>query len=209
MEIPLNANVQCAGISCGTSVALVLNPVKDKVTHLVVRQKHLPHTEHILPIELVVEATREQIELDCTAAELGKMEPFEHEDYVRVTVPRYVVVGALWSFPYVMADPKTETIPTEHERTPLHELAVRRGAKVYATDGHIGQVDEFLVDPELDHVTHLVMREGHLWAPRDIAIPMSQIESLHESEVHLKLSKKAVEQLPVVCTRRGILQECK
>ena len=208
MEIPLNAKVQCAGISCGTSVALVLNPVKDTVTHLVVRQRHLPHTEHLLPIERVLEATRQQIELDCTEAELAKMEPFVHRHFIRVTVPSYVVAGALYSFPYVVSDPKMQTISVQHDRTPLHELAVRRGAKVYATDGHIGQVDEFLVDPEYDHVTHLVMREGHLWAPKDIAIPMSQIEHLYENEVYLKLSRQAVEQLPVVCTYRGILQEC-
>jgi len=79
---------------------------------------------------------------------------------------------------------------------------------VYATDGQIGQVDEFLVDPEYDHVTHLVMREGHLWGAKDVAIPLSQIEHLYEGEVYLKLSKQAVGQLPAICTRRGILQEC-
>jgi sporulation protein YlmC with PRC-barrel domain len=208
MEIPLDADVQCAGITCGTSVALVLNPVKDKVTHLVVRQKHVPHAEHLVPIEVVAGATRQQIELHCTDAELAEMEPFVHTHFVRVTVPRYTVAGAFYSFPYVMSEPEVKTVSSPHDLVPLHELAVRRGAKVYATDGHIGQVDEFLVDPESDHVTHLVMREGHLWAPKDIAIPMSQIEHLYESEVYLKLSKEAVEQLPVICTRRGILQEC-
>lgn len=208
MEIPLNADVQCAGVSCGTSVALVLNPVKDKVTHLVVRQKHVPHTEYVVPIEAVTEATRRQIDLACAQAELTKMEPFVHTHFVRVTVPHYTVAGALYSFPYVMSESKVETVSWQHDLIPLHELAVRRGAKVYASDGHIGQVDEFLVDPEGDHVTHLIMREGHLWGAKDIAIPLSQVEHWYEGEVYLKLSKQAVEQLPVICTRRGILQEC-
>jgi uncharacterized protein YrrD len=208
MEIPLNADVQCAGVSCGTSVALVLNPVKDQVTHLVVRQKHAPHTEHLVPIDAVAEATRQQIDLNCAETELAEMEPFVHTHFVRVTVPHYTIGGPMYSFPYVIREPEVERVPSPHDLIPLHESAVRRGAKVFATDGHIGQVDELLVDPEGDHVTHLVMREGHLWGAKDIAIPMSQIEHIYESEVYLKLSKEAVEQLPVICTRRGILQEC-
>jgi hypothetical protein len=93
------------------------------------------------------------------------------------------------------------------EQIPPDELAVRRGARVHATDGHIGKVDEFLVDPINCHVTHLVLREGHLWAQKEIAIPISEIKRMGEDEVHLKLIKKKVEQLPAIPIHRGILEE--
>ena len=32
-------------------------------------------------------------------------------------------------------------------------------------------VDELLVDPENEHITHLVMREGHLWGQKDVVYP--------------------------------------
>jgi len=43
---------------------------------------------------------------------------------------------------------------------------VRRGTRVEATDGHVGHVDEFVVNPENGHITHSVMREGHLWGKK-------------------------------------------
>ena len=91
----------------------------------------------------------------------------------------------------------------EHERIPPGELAVHRGAQVEAKDGPVGQVDEFLVDPATGHITHLVMREGHLWGTKDVAIPVSQIGRLEEDTVHVKLDKAGIEALPVIPIRRG------
>jgi uncharacterized protein YrrD len=202
MDVPLNVDVRCAGRICGTSVALVLNPVSDQVAHLVVKERHAPHKERLLPLDLISETTPEYIALGCTADELAEMEPFVETEYVQVTVPHYVNTGVTYSLPYVVREPETETVPTHHEHLPPHELAVRRGARIEATDGQVGRVDEFLMDPANGHVTHLVMREGHLWAQKDVAIPISQIEHLGESEVFLKLSKREVGELPEIRLRR-------
>jgi uncharacterized protein YrrD len=202
MDVPLNVDVRCAGRVCGTSVALVLNPVSDQVTHLVIKERHAPHKERLLPLDLISETTPEYIVLGCTADELAAMEPFVETEYVQITVPHYVNAGMTYSLPYVVREPETETVLTHHEHLPPHELAVRRGARIEATDGPVGRVDEFLVDPANGHVTHLVMREGHLWAQKDVAIPISQIEHLGESEVFLKLNKREIGELPEIRLRR-------
>jgi hypothetical protein len=36
----------------------------------------------------------------------------------------------------------------------------------------------FVVDPKTGHITHLVLREGHLWGQRDVAIPVNAIERI-------------------------------
>ena len=100
------------------------------------------------------------------------------------------------------AIPETEMISVEHERIPPGELAVRRGARVEATDGHAGRVDEFLVHPTDGHITHLVLREGHLWGKKDVSIPVSQIDHIQEDAVYLKLDKHSVEALPSIPIRR-------
>jgi sporulation protein YlmC with PRC-barrel domain len=207
IDIPLDADVLCEGRSCGTSVALVMNPVTEEVTHMVVRERHAPHRERLVPASVVGKTTAEQMELGCSAAELEEMEPFVETHFVKMTVPRYLPAGGMYSFPYVIPDPQVETVAVHSEQIPPHELAVRRGARVHATDGHIGKVDEFLVDPANCHVTHLVLREGHLWAHKEIAIPISEIKRLGEDEVYLKLSKTQVEQLPEIAIQRGILEE--
>ena len=94
-------------------------------------------------------------------------------------------------------------MPLEHEHIPVGEVAIRRGTSVEATDGRIGKVDEFLVHPENDVITHLVLREGHLWGKKDVTIPVSEIDKIAEEAVYLKLDKKAVEALPTVPVRRN------
>jgi sporulation protein YlmC with PRC-barrel domain len=66
----------------------------------------------------------------------------------------------------------------------------------------VGRVDEFLVDPRNEHITHLIMREGHLWGQKDVSIPLSAIGHIEEDTVHLKLSKSEIEALPAIPIRR-------
>ena len=53
-----------------------------------------------------------------------------------------------------------------------------------------GCVDEFPVDPANGHITHLVLREGHLWGQEDVTIPISEIARIEEGTVYLKLNKQ-------------------
>jgi hypothetical protein len=206
MDIPMNVEVRCAGQSCGKSAALVMNPITEAVTHLVVKEMHQPHAERLVPIDEVIKTTSEIIELRCTAGELATIERFTDVHFIKVKTPRYTSIGAgMYAFPYVIPDPKSKWVSVEEEHVPPHELAVRRHAKVRATDGHIGKVDEFLVDPETCHITHLVMREGHLWGQKDVVIPIASIEHYEEDTVYLKLNKEEVEKLPTVPIHRGIL----
>jgi sporulation protein YlmC with PRC-barrel domain len=94
------------------------------------------------------------------------------------------------------------SVPIEHEHVPAGELAIRRGARVEAADGHVGRVDEFLVDPANGHITHLVLREGHLWGQKDVTVPVSQIERIEEDTVYLKLDKHSIGALPTIPIRR-------
>ena len=188
----MNAEVYCRTKLCGTSTYVVLKPITEQVTHLVVKQKQAPHTERLVPIVLVVETTPHRIELRCSEQDLVEMEPFFESDFVEVKIPRYpgpFLVGAY-------AIPDIERVQVKREHVPAGELAVQPGARVEATDGHVGQVDEFLVDPLDEHITHLVLRKGHFWGRKDVTIPVSQIDRLEEETVYLKLDKRSIEALP-------------
>jgi sporulation protein YlmC with PRC-barrel domain len=206
MEIPMGEEVRCAGKACGRSLALVINPVTDTVTHLVVKETHFPNMERLVSVDEVTKTTPDSIELKCTKDQLEVMDLFSEKQFVHVDTPHYSPVGmTIFASPYVIADTAATWITVEEEHVPPNELAVRRSAEVEATDGHIGKVDEFLVDPETCHISHLVMREGHLWGKKDIVIPVKSIDHFEEDTVYLKLSKKEVEKLPIVPIRRGIL----
>ncbi len=66
MDIPINARVNCLDGPCGRSTHVILMPVKEKITHLVVSNEVFPPTEFMIPIELVGKTTSELIQLNCT-----------------------------------------------------------------------------------------------------------------------------------------------
>ena len=66
----------------------------------------------------------------------------------------------------------------------------------------LAQVDEFVVGPMSGHITHIVLREGHLWGQRDVCIPMSHVERIKEDGVYLNIDKKMIESMPAVPVRR-------
>ena len=62
---------------------------------------------------------------------------------------------------------------TTEDRVPEGEVEVRRGEHVHATDGEIGRVHGFVIDPTDHQLTHVLLDEGHLWGKKTVAIPIS------------------------------------
>jgi sporulation protein YlmC with PRC-barrel domain len=202
-NIPVNADVYCADGLCGQSKCVVINPVNRQVTHLVVQERGLWGDEHMVAVDQVIQSTPELIRLRCTRDELASLRPFVRGEHVPGEVPFLIYEPTQYvMWPYVM--PNAGLLLAEHDHIPPGELAVHRGTQVNASDGHIGRVDEFLVDPANGYITHLVLREGHLWGQKDVTIPVSQIERITEDTVYLKLDKKSIEALPVIPVRRGL-----
>jgi hypothetical protein len=201
MDVPINVTVECIDGTGGRSTAIILNPTTDRITHLAVREAGLFGIEHLVPVELVEESTPRRIRLRCTTGELAMMQAFISTEFVPMPpgFGPYPGQGAmLW--PCVGPDPEVATV--EYENIPLGELALHRWARVHATDGTIGRVDEFLADPTNSHITHLVLREGHLWGQKDVTIPVAEIDHVDEDAVYLKLSKHQVGALPTMPIRR-------
>jgi hypothetical protein len=210
MDIPIGANVHCTDGLCGRSTYVLINPVQKEITHLVVREDEGPHTERMVPVAAVKDTATDVILLRYSREELDQLDPFVQEEYIREDLPdpdsapvgfSSGAGGSYMIWPYATPT-QTEMVRVETKRVPMGELAIKRGTPVEATDGEVGHVDEFLVDPCCEHVTHLVLREGHLWGRRDISIPVDQIERMEEGTVYLKLSKREIEALPEIPAHR-------
>jgi hypothetical protein len=203
MEIPLNAHVECTDGVCGHSAYVLINPVTEQVTHLVVREDSFPNTEYIVPVEILTETIADTIQLSCSKAELEKMNPFIKTEFIEEKVPPSAYnyaglmypAGTYYFMPFVSSE-MTVQVPVEHQQIPPGELTVRRGTRVEATDGYVGHVDEFVVNPENCNITHLVMREGHLWGSKDVIIPLLAMGDTYDDTVFLKLDKHQIESLP-------------
>ena len=209
MEIPLNAQVECTDGVYGRSVYVLINPVIDQVTHFVVKEDSSPETEYIVPVDFVTETKSDAIRLRCSKAELEEMDPFIKTTFVEENMPDrnlgykggLYAQGSYYYLPFVSPE-STEQVPVEQLQIPPGELAVTRGTRVEATDGFVGKVDEFVVNPKKGLITHLVMREGHLWGKKDIIIPLSALGENHNDTVFLKLDKQQIEALPTFPLKR-------
>ena len=200
MDISINAKVSCLDGPFGQSTCVILKPTTGEITHLVVINEPFPGTEYLVSIDAIAESTPDQIRLNCSRNELLKMPIFDKMEFVPSDLTGFV------GSPYMMWPfyaPAAAYITIEKEHIPAGELTMRRGTRVEATDGHVGRVDEFLIDPNNDHITHLVMREGHLWGQKDVTIPVSQIDHYQGNTVFLKLTKQDIEKLPGIPIRHS------
>jgi sporulation protein YlmC with PRC-barrel domain len=202
MELPLNAEVHCSDGRCGRSTHIVLDPASEQVTHLVVKEKRPSGVERLVPVVLVDRTAAEVVLLSCTLAEFSALEPFNQTEFVYGDLPHHATdpnLTVLW--PHVV--PAKRIVDKSIRAIRPGELAIRRGARVHATDGRVGRVDEFLVDPESGNITHLCLRKDHLWADKVVCIPVSKIGAIEEKAVYLNLDKDAITSLPSVPVKRS------
>jgi sporulation protein YlmC with PRC-barrel domain len=199
MDIPINAKVYCSDGLFGQTSHLIIMPTTEKITHVVVVSEFYPETRYMVPIERIAESTPELIRLGCTRDEVLKMPVFNQVEFIPSKL-RGFNSFAYMMWPYYPLE--ASSIKTEYEPIPANEFAIRRGAQVEGTDVHVGRVDEFLIDPKTDTITHLVMREGHLWGQKDVSIPVGQIDRYQDNTVYLKMDKHAIEALPTISIHR-------
>jgi len=203
MDIPINVDVLCGGELCGRSTCLIVNPINTRITHLVVIENDFPYIERLVPVEAILDSSPKSIQLRTDKASLSDMEPFKEADFINAgrlesTLP-FGKPYLVWPYSVYAGAPML----LEHEHIPAGEVVIRRGTPVKATDGLVGRVDEFLVDPHNDTITHLVLRHGHLWGRKDMTIPVSEIDRIADDVVYLKLGKHVIAALPAVPVHRN------
>jgi sporulation protein YlmC with PRC-barrel domain len=201
MDIPINVEVLCAGELCGRSTCLIVNPIDVHITHLVVIEKDYPYVERLVPVKLILDSSPSSVQLRCTKAAFSGMEPFWETDFIsgplETTLP-YNIPYLYWPYSAYVGTP----LLLEHKHIPAGEVVIHRGTSVKATDGPVGHVDEFVVDPREGNISHLILREGHLWGKKDVTIPVSEIDKITDEGVYLKLDKKTITALPAVPLHR-------
>lgn len=202
-EIPLGADVQCSDGACGKSTNVIFNQDTYKVTHVVVEDKKLPkNPTRLVPVEKVASVTNKQITLNCNRDEVARMDPFVVKQIIQESGSGMAYAsGEAAMAEYMVNDTAYDSVNVE--QVPQGELSLKPGMKVQASDDHtVGKLDELLLDPQSGAITHLQMREGHLWGKKDVSIPVADVELSDGETIYLKIDKKAVEALPTVPVKR-------
>jgi len=191
---------------CGEVSRLVMDPVALTVTHLVIEPKHRRESGRLVPVHLV-DTTTGQIRLRCTTAEFDKLDPAEEIDQVEgldygggygqaEAVQGYGGMGGIGATGMGIGMGVGHNTPVVvQDVVPLGEVDVQRGESVHALDGEIGKVQGFVCDPGDNHVTHVLLQEGHLWGRKEVSIPISAVTGV-DAGIRLNITKKQVEDLP-------------
>ncbi|GAA2002076.1 hypothetical protein [Catenulispora subtropica] len=210
LEYVIGSRVRCAGDECGELDFVVVDPVADKLTHLVVRPDDAGGKARLVPVHIAVPGP-DGIDLNCTPARFEEFEPALRTRFLPGAEDPAGPVGRdrvlEWPFyglaltpaltgmaPGIDLRPATVTL----ERIPVGEVSVRRGERVHAADGEIGRVRGLVVVPPDSAVTHFLLDEGHLWGRKRVAIPIRAVTGIDERGVAVSLTKDEIKDLPPV-----------
>jgi len=187
-EFAIGAKASCTDGPCGEVTRLIFDPAARTVTHLVIKPEHEAGRARLVSLDLVGTAAGE-ITLRCTLAEFGRLDRAEETEMVEGRASGLGPEGARAP----MGIPKATRTVVE-EVVPLGETDLHPGEPVHAVDGEIGHVQGFMVD-EAHRVTHVLLKEGHFWGRKEVAIPVSAVTGM-EDGIRLSLTRKQVEDLP-------------
>lgn len=192
----IGAPVSCSDGPCGQLSRVVVDPRRQTVTHLVVEPHHHHGLGRLVPVKLV-DAQRPALQLHCTLATFHALPYAEETEFLPADEPwppsGYPNAGPLT---WLYLTP-VQTI-VQHECVPLGDVELRRGDRVHATDGPIGRVHGLVVNPSGQHVTHVLLGQGHLWGAREVAIPIGAVTLIDADGVHVSLTRHAISELPQI-----------
>jgi hypothetical protein len=201
MPLRIGTAANCADGACGQVSRIIVNPGALQVTHLVVDPRHGLGPGRLVAVDLV-DARTGQIRLRCTLAEFRTLPPAQETEVVPDLDPtgrdhpESPANRANWlgrsPFIRVARAPQEVTV----DSVPSGEVDVRRDLTVCATDGELGQVRGLVVEPGSHRVTHVLLREGHRWSRKEVAIPVGAVTKFGTLLIHLSLTRHQVEHLP-------------
>jgi len=189
----------------GEVLAVVVDPAAQSVTHLVVEPRGREGLARLVPLDLAdladtVGAGPDPVRLRCTETEFMNLEPAEetlaefvpgYPDPVQLLPPGWRGTGGgTADGGTILRIPEKETIDV----VPPGEVEERRGDHVHATDGDIGGLRGLRIDPGSRRVTHVLVREGHVWGHQDVDIPAEMVAGFGDG-IRLSVTRQQVRDL--------------
>ena len=187
--------------------AVVIDPAARTVTHIAVEPHGRLGLARLVPLDLV-DAASGQIRLRCTEAEFMNLDAAE-ETLAEFALGQPVPVQLLPPGWRGTGEPSADggsILRIDEKETidvvPAGEVEEHGGDHVHATDGDTGQVRGFRIDTGTGALTHVLLREGHAWGRRDVAIPFDAVVGLDDG-IRLSLTREQVRDLPPVDIENG------
>jgi uncharacterized protein YrrD len=181
----IGGHVEATDGRCGHLTRVIVDPVAESLTHLVVEPRHHKERARLVPFDLVVSLEDEPIRLNCTKKQFDQLDSAED------------VMLSPDSLDTVAMGLSRHRQPIYSDRVPSGKVEIRRDDPVHAKDGWIGAVHDLVIDPVDHRITHVILQEGHLWGRKQVAIPIGTANRVGD-EIRVDLTKSEIEELPPV-----------
>lgn len=201
--------INFSGEKVGELEHVVIDPETNKVTNLIVNKGFLLPNDKVLPISLVMESNEDHIKLYNFEGSFDDFDDYIELHYVKsksTTVEDYEEGLPLLPYPPSGSYGPTGYVPIYHpsggmetkviKNTPTGTKSIKEGAKVFGLKGeHVGDVEEVIIKPQSDEVTHFVISKGMLFTEEKL-IPTNWVKGYDSNQLKLVVDSTIVEGLP-------------
>ena len=196
MNLEIGSEVLGPDGKLGTLTQIVIEPLGERVTHVVVERGGLTPWEKLVPTEHLTRTEGDRVWTDLTHHE---MEALPDTVGFTGTAPAPATpsdvplgdlrpVGLLWPsnvLGWYLPSHQASTPAHPHSNLPPGTHGLKSGTEVYCRDGKVGHLDEVLYDEESGKATGVIIRKGFFFA-RELEAPIDWVESIND-QIHLKV----------------------
>jgi uncharacterized protein YrrD len=203
------------GNEVGKVNRFVIDPVTDKVTHIVVQKGWLLSEDKVVPLDMVNSADEHDVILSENMDDFNDLPPFEETHFVRADEedadnlstdahPHVRFVPAYYWYPpsgyldFPTSGLEYGNLPQMQikQNIPDETVALKEGSGVISSDGkHVGDVERLFVEKDSKRATHFLISQGLLFKDRKV-VPAHWVKSIEEDKVYLAVSSNVLESLP-------------
>ncbi len=207
-EFTIGADAVCSDGNCGHVTRVVIDPVAEVITDLVIEPHHRSGLGRLVPLDMI-DVAPDEVRVRCDLAAFDRLPRAEETRFLpgnnggyggygpgqAVCLPYFRVRGDMSLGSPI--DPGDAFQPAVYDALPLGEVAIQRDEEVHATDGSVGRVKGLVIESRHHHVTHVLLQGGHIWGRREIAVPIGDVARIDDG-IRLRISKGQVQDLPAV-----------
>jgi sporulation protein YlmC with PRC-barrel domain len=188
----------------GELESVIIDPVTDEITHLIVKKGFLLTTDKLIPISLVADGNDERIKLHEFEGTIDDLQDYEEthfvpvENYIQNDLEGKIIPMIFYSPLSVSRSHAAQltNVPVIKENLPPEKESLEEGMEITALDGEdVGAVKEIVLHPATDRVTHLRVSDG-LLNQHEVLIPVEWVKEINESGIDLYVDSQVIKKLP-------------
>ncbi|MDI3524345.1 PRC-barrel domain-containing protein [Kosmotoga sp.] len=185
------------GKNLGRPTRVVVHPVNNEVTHIVIEKGMFNRKAKLVPINSIYFAAPDEIRLRVKASEVEKLQDFEEIYFITGEGAEGRVTPVYWLRP-VGDYAELYPLPSFSVSSNISEdsTAIEPGALIItAEDKEAGRVRSILLD-ETGHITHLVIEISSQGKKKEKLLPIDWVTEIEQSSVKVSASYIMLEKLP-------------